>query len=117
IHAGTGAYEPTLGDTTPRAKSGRAVLALQQQHDQGNSNWLDTLADISLNYEARVVLDLIPHVYDRPGRLARVRAGEDRMSCVMLNQPFVLDPRTKRPQALHGPPPPGCEPQHYDLNK
>lgn len=121
VRIGTGAFEPTTGEDSSRAKSGRAVLALQQQHDQGNSHWLDNLANVSMAYEARVVLDLIPKVYDRPGRVARILDTEDNTETVMLNQPFTLDPRSKRPQpvdlsqAVPGQPMAGVK--HYDLAK
>jgi hypothetical protein len=90
VRIGTGAFEPTTGEDSSRAKSGRAVLALQQQHDQGNSNWLDNLAEISMPYEAVVVLDLIPKLYDRAGRVAMILDLEDNPRQVMLNQPFTM---------------------------
>ena len=113
IHQGTGAFESALGQQSSNAKSGRAVLALQQQHQAGSSHFIDNLAEISMTYEARVILDLIPHIYDRPGRVARILDAEDNPKTVMLNQPFTMNPQTKRPQAVPpqgppqmGPPPP-----------
>ncbi len=123
IHQGTGAFESALGQQTSSAKSGRAVLALQQQHQAGSSHFIDNLAEISMTYEAKVVLDLIPHIYDRPGRVARILDAEDNPKTVMLNAPFTMDPETKRPRAAPpkaqpgmgpppmGPPPPGMAPQ------
>ena len=99
IHQGTGAFESALGQQSPNAKSGRAILALQNQHETGSSHFLDNLAEISLTYEAKVVLDLIPHIYDRPGRIARILDKEDEPKTVMLNAPFTMNPQTKRPQA------------------
>ena len=123
IHEGTGAYESALGQQTPAAKSGKAILALQTQHDSGSSHFIDNLAEISLTYEAKVILDLIPHIYDRPGRIARILDLEDEPQTVMLNAPFRRDPQTQRPipalgvpaiapgpggspMGLGGPPPP-----------
>ena len=100
IHEGTGAYESALGQQATNAKSGRAVLALQNQHMAGSSHFLDNLAEISMTYEAKVVLDLIPHIYDRPGRVARILDREDRQKTVMLNQPFRINPQTQRPIAV-----------------
>jgi len=100
IHEGTGAYESALGQQATNAKSGRAVLALQNQHMAGSSHFLDNLAEISMTYEAKVVLDLIPHIYDRPGRVARILDREDRSKTVMLNQPFRVNPQTQRPVAV-----------------
>jgi len=107
IHQGTGAFESALGQQSPNAKSGRAILALQNQHETGSSHFLDNLAEISLTYEAKVVLDLIPHIYDRPGRIARILDKEDAPKTVMLNAPFTMNPQTKRPQAAPMPMPGG----------
>ena len=109
IHEGTGAFESALGQQTPAAKSGKAILALQNQHDSGSSHFIDNLAEISLTYEAKVILDLIPHIYDRPGRIARILDLEDEPQTVMLNAPFRRDPQTQRPIPAPGPPamPPG----------
>ena len=119
IHSGTGAFEPTLGQDSSRARTGRAVLALQQQHDQGSSDFLDNLAEVSMTYEAKVVLDWIPYIYDRPGRVERVLDLEDRTRTVMLNQPYLIA-SGGQPQALNGPAPQGTDPRdvkHYDLKK
>lgn len=121
LHAGTGAFEPTLGQQSPNVRTKGATLALQQQHDQGNSNWLDNLAEISLTLEAKIVLDLLPYVYDRPGRIARILDTEDNPQTVMLNQQFVPHPQTKRPTAVPqgvgvGGPQQG-QAKHYDLTK
>lgn len=104
IHSGTGAFPAALGDADARSKTKGGTLALQQQHDEGNSNFLDNQAEISTPYEAKVVLDLIPHIYDRPGRVARILDNEDNPRTVMLNQAFTVDPKTKRPVKYQGPP-------------
>lgn len=106
LQTGTAAYKPVLGAESSQGKSGRAILSLQQQHDAGNSNWVDNLAQLSMTYEARVVLDKIPYVYDRPGRVVRILDAEGKPDVAMLNQPHTLDPTTKQPIAL----PPGTMP-------
>ena len=103
IHQGTGAFESALGQQSQTARSGRSVLALQQQYEQGSSHFLDNLAEISLTYEATVVLDLIPTIYDRPGRVARILDQEDETQTVLLNAPFMRDPRTLRPRQVPAP--------------
>lgn len=130
IHSGTGAFEAALGQGSPQNKTKGGILALQQQQEQGNSHFLDNLAEISITYEAKVILDLIPWVYDRPGRVVRTLDLEDNTKTVMLNQPFTMDPQTKRPMPAPqaqppGMMPPGRPPQgqpapkvlHYDLKK
>jgi len=99
VHTSTFAFEPTLGQTSSQ-RSGKAVLALQQQSDMGNGGYLDNLTQISMTYEAKVILDLIPRVYDRPGRVVQIRGKDDVTTQVMLNQPYVEHPQTGRPMPL-----------------
>jgi hypothetical protein len=75
-------------------------MALQQQSDAGTSQYLDNLASVSMTYEAKVILDLIPAVYDRPGRVVQLINGEDDQSSALVNMPFFLDPETQRPRPL-----------------
>jgi hypothetical protein len=86
-----------LGKATKQDESGRKILALQQQSDAGTSHFLASLADVSMPLEARIVLDLMPAIYDRPGRVTKILGGEDEVKTVMLNQAFVMDPAGKRP--------------------
>src|SRR5947209_6822233 len=65
-----------------------------------NSHFLHNLADISMTYEAMVVMDLIPAIYDRPGRLAMTLDDEDESLAVILNQPYFEHPQTGRPTPL-----------------
>lgn len=131
LHAGTGAFEAALGQGSPQNKTKGGILALQQQQEQGNSHFLDNLAEISMTYEAKVVLDKMRYVYDRPGRIVRTLDLEDNTKTVMLNQPFVKGPngRPIPPPAALSPQQPGIvtPPQqgqqpapktlHYDLKK
>lgn len=92
IKASTAFYDPSLGDSNS-SDSGRKVLALQQQGDAGNSHFLDNLATISMPHEARVLLDLVPYIYDRPGRVQQILGETDTEPReVMLNAPFVPGP-------------------------
>ena len=77
LHAGTGAFEPSLGEASSNSKTKGGTLALQAQHTAGNSNWMDNLSEVTLMYEARCVLDKIPRVYDRPGRIMRLLDKQD----------------------------------------
>ena len=100
VQAATAIYPPALGENTPSHRSGRAISALQDQSLQANTPYLDNLANVSMLYEAIGILDLIPHIYDRPGRVARILDEEGNTRQVMLNTPFVLQPN-KRPIRLH----------------
>lgn len=124
IQASTATFDPSLGNLTPKERSGKAILAQQQQADASNSHYLDNLARISLSYEAKVILDLIPHVYDRPGRVERTLGEDDNEGeLVMLNQPFTSQdgqPKAFDPQMpgqTHGAAANGPKPKHYDLKK
>jgi hypothetical protein len=99
IQATTSTFDPSLG-RGGSDRSGRAVMALQQQSDAGTSQYLDNLAGISMTYEAKVILDLIPTVYDRPGRVVQLVKGEEDQSAVILNQPFLVDPLSQIPRPV-----------------
>ena len=109
IQATTATHDPSLGRTNPRERSGRAIMALQQQGEEGNSHFMHNLADISMTYEAKVILDLIPKIYDREARLVRTLDEEGESDTVLVNAPFVRD-QDKRPVPAPPPPPPGMGP-------
>jgi hypothetical protein len=111
VQSATSVYAPSLGEMPSQQtqQSGRAILALQQQSDAGTSQFLQNLATISMQYEARVVLDLMPKIYDRPGRVVQVLGSEDDPKMVMLNRPFVTDKNGRpvpTPQPMPGMPQP-----------
>lgn len=92
INAETGFFDPSRGNLSSGERSGVALKALQQQTETGNSGYLDNLAQISMTREAKIVLKLIPKVYDRPGRLVTLLGLDNRRSQVVLGQPFVKGP-------------------------
>lgn len=99
IQSATGIHDPSLGKISKEQRSGKAILALQSQSDAGSNMYLQNLGDISMPYEAKVVLDLIPKVYKRPGRVADIIDGEDQSRSVMFNAPYTLG-QDGRPQRL-----------------
>lgn len=107
VQATTAVFEPSLGELPTRkdAQSGRAILALQQQTDAGTSGFMHSMASVTLRYEALVVLDLMPAIYDRAGRITRVLGMDDEPQTVMLNAPFTRDGRgfPRRAQTRQGP--------------
>jgi len=115
VQSATAVHEPSLGDVPRRkdAQSGRAILALQQQSDAGTGHFLQSLAKVSMAYESRCVLDLMPAVYDRPGRVTQILGPENKPKMVMLGRPFIPD-QEGRPQPWMPPamplPPPGMPP-------
>jgi len=115
IQSTTETFDPSLGKAQSRTQSGRAIAELQQQSEQGNSHFLENLAQDAMVHEARIVLDLMKSVYDRPGRIAQILGEDDAPSEVVLNQPFVTD-ENGRPVPV----PPGAMPpeaKHYDLTQ
>lgn len=118
LQAGTAMYDDLLGKSD-RDTSGKKVLALQDQSQASNSHWIANLAEISMPYEAKVVLDLIPKIYDRPGRVAQLTGEDNEQREVILNQPFTRGD-DKRPVPVEDwedgqPIPDGAE--HYDLTQ
>ncbi len=109
IQATTFTYDPSLGRQGRSGKPARAILAEQQQSEQGNSNYLDNLAR-AMRHEARVVLGMLPTIYDRPGRRVRGVDGEDNEQEILINAPFQKGP-DGRPQPVEGGMPPGMPPQ------
>jgi hypothetical protein len=92
IQAVTQSYDEVLGKGTP-GDSGRKVMALQAQGRHGNSNYLSDFAEYSLTHEARIVIDLMPHVYVEEGRVLKILTGDDdSASSVILKQPFMQGP-------------------------
>lgn len=92
IKAVTGFFDPSLGNLSAGERSGKAILALQKQQEQGGSGYLQNLTQISMALEGKILLDLIPKVYDRPGRVIAVMGEDDTRKSVMVNAPFVAQP-------------------------
>lgn len=113
LQSSTATYDPSLGKTANQHESGRKVLALQSQADMASSDFVQEGLMTALRLEARIVMDLIPKVYDARGRITMILGGEDQKpQKVMLNQPFVHDQDTGRPMAAAD----GAEgAKHYDL--
>jgi len=87
IQSSTAMFDPALGRMqTERERSGKAIQSLQGMSDLGNSHFLNNLAEISMVYEAKVVLDLMRTVYERPGRIVEILDNEDKGRSITLNQ-------------------------------
>ncbi len=93
VQSATAIFDPGLGALPERrdAQSGRAIVALQQQGEAGTGQFTSSMADVSIRYEALAVCDLMPYIYDRPGRITSILTGEDDDKAVMLGAPFVRD--------------------------
>lgn len=87
----SGQYQPTLGQASPTQEtSGKAIALRQRQGDNATYHYVDNLA-IAIRFTGRVLLDLIPKVYDTP-RILRILAPDGTVDRVQLNprQPNAL---------------------------
>lgn len=100
IKATTSIYDPSLGNTNPREKSGRAIVALQQQAEHANSNYLDNVQRAMVDAGGEMVL-LCPIFYDRPGRVLKIVGANEEPEQVTLGAPMPPDPN----QPQQGQPP------------
>jgi hypothetical protein len=91
IQSSTATFDPSLGKFPMRERSGKAIRALQDQMEFGTSDFLTSLARVSIQHEARIVQDLMPVVYDRPGRVLQILGEEEDERPVMIGRPFVQD--------------------------
>jgi hypothetical protein len=108
----TGIYDASLGNRSNET-SGLAIRTRQQQGDTANYHYVDNLAT-AITHETRILLDLIPKIYDQRGRVVRILGDDGSEQNATLNAPFqkrggqtVLDPRQFDPQQLT---------KIYDLN-
>ncbi len=106
IKATTGIFDPSLGNTNPREKSGTAIQALQKQSELGQSNYQDNVTR-ALTYCGELLVELGPKILDRPGRVIQILQKDDTTKQIMLGQPFqhspegvpqpVMNPQTQQP--------------------
>lgn len=92
VHATTGVPPVALGQLDPHDRSGKAIQALQGQAELGSSGYLDNFVAITMAYEGKVVRDLIPRIYDRPGRIVPAVGLDEQRRMVMLNYPYIEGP-------------------------
>jgi len=116
IKATTGRFDASLGNLNPSERSGKAILALQKQAEQGSSGWLDNLASMSMVLDGKIQLDLIPAIYSRPGRIVAAIGADDKRRSIMVGQPFVPGP-DGQPQAVPPGQPPPPEAKSFDLRQ
>ncbi len=87
VKSTTGIFDPSLGNTNPREKSGAAIKALQDQSAFGQSNYQDNVTR-SLVYAGELMVEIGPKILDRPGRIIQILQLDDTPNAVMLGQPF-----------------------------
>lgn len=80
-----GIYDASLGARSNET-SGRAIMARQREGDVSTFHFIDNLAR-SIRQVGRVLVDLIPHVYDKP-RIIRVLGVDGKEETVPVNQRY-----------------------------
>jgi hypothetical protein len=84
MNAVTGIYPAAMGAESNEI-SGKAILARQRQGDTGTYVYIDNFTR-ALRHTGRILLDLIPHVYDT-ARTIRIVGDDGKVDLVQLNQP------------------------------
>ena len=116
IKSVTGRWDASLGNMAPSERSGKAILALQKQAEQGGSSgWIANLSQMSIVYEGKILRDLIPKIYNRPGRVVAAIGVDEEPRPVMVNQPFVRQGGQPVPVPPEAQGSPGVE--FYDLTQ
>jgi hypothetical protein len=87
IKATTGLFDPSRGQSTPNADSGIAIGRLQQQGAMATYHFFDNFLR-SMWHGYRIVLDLIPKIYDTP-RVVRIVRPDDAVELVQINRMFT----------------------------
>lgn len=83
MKATTGIFDAGLGARSNET-SGRAILARQREGDVANYHFADNLEQ-SLQYAGRIIIDLIPKIYDNE-RVLRIMGDDDAEEFIPINQ-------------------------------
>jgi hypothetical protein len=82
IKSTTGQYDPALGEAS-NERTGRAIIARQQQSSTGTYHYVDNNAR-AVRYSTRQIIELIPKIYDTE-RIARIVGMDGEVSSVKIN--------------------------------
>lgn len=91
LRSTTGWYDATDPSRKNTDQSGRAINARKESQLQSNINYLDNFNRFVTSL-GKLMLEWIPEIYDRPGRIVRVLGMEDEVERVMVNAPFMRGP-------------------------
>jgi hypothetical protein len=87
IKATTGLFDPSRGQANPNADSGVAIGLLQQQGATSTYHFFDNFLR-SMWHGYRILVDLIPKIYDTP-RVIRIVRPNDEAELVQINRMFT----------------------------
>lgn len=82
-----GIHDASLGAKSNET-SGRAIMARQREGDVSTFNFMDNFATQSLAHAGRILLDLIPKIYDTE-RVVRIIGPDDEPETVAINKHFM----------------------------
>jgi hypothetical protein len=89
FQATTRIYDASYG-APGNERSGRAIQARDANADMSNSHYNDNLGR-SLHHLGRMLLELLPLIYDEPGRVQQIVQEDGTEKLVTLNQPYTDD--------------------------
>jgi hypothetical protein len=76
-------YEASLGERGPQ-ESGKAINARKIESDLATYDWIDNF-NRSLIYLGVVLEDLLPHYYNKPGRVVQIMGEDRKIQEIVLN--------------------------------
>jgi hypothetical protein len=82
IMSSMGIYEASLGQEAPE-RSGKAILARQKQGNIASASYTENF-HMALTYSTRILIELIPHVYDTE-RIVRIVGTDDTDMAIPIN--------------------------------
>jgi hypothetical protein len=101
LNQNSGIYKPSLGNDSQEV-SGVAINARKMQSEISNFHFVDNFRR-SMRHLGRILLDLIPHYYDRANRIVRIVKPDGTEEMVLINgnteykgKPVFFDPEVGR---------------------
>jgi hypothetical protein len=95
-----GIYDASLGQRSNET-SGRAIMARQREGDVATFHFQDNMAR-AIRHAGRILIDLIPHVYDKP-RMVRVIGEDGTQESVKIGpNPQAQQPHTESEEQDQG---------------
>lgn len=107
-----GIYDASLGARSNET-SGRAIMARQREGDTSTFHFIDNL-NRAIRHTGRIVLDLIPHVYN-DARIMRIMGEDGSHASVPVNQPVIMTPQGPQPAPPNLPPEMDGKLRKFDL--
>jgi hypothetical protein len=104
----TGMFDPSQGQASTADQSGRAIMALQREGDVGSFHFIDNLSR-AIRHTGRVVLDLIPLVYNTQ-RTIRIMGADGAPAAAQIAPQTPAEPQQPQP-GMMPPQMPGMPPQ------